>query len=215
MWFVGSDAFGCQAWDSNYGANYGFVVAAPANAPGWVGNASVLIDRATCGTSPGPCYADAAPADGGATYDTWARERAFITQLFFDVWKSGVTDFANPDLWRQLDVESHHRVDPSAAFVTDYVDFAERTGNNARYAVDLRALDPLAGTPGGTALTSASQCPAVPATTSADGQYVQVDMEIFFTANGVAVQPAAGGTFHVLFQNYAGLYAVCAFARVQ
>jgi hypothetical protein len=36
-------------------------------------------------------------------------------------------------------------------------------------------------------------------------------MELFFTVNGVALQPSVGGPFHVLFQNYAGLYAVCDF----
>jgi hypothetical protein len=208
IWFENSDAFGCNAWDSDYGANYHFTVAPPANAPGWVGNASVLVDRATCGS--GPCYGDAKPANGGATFDTWARQQAVVTQVFFDVWKSGVTDFDNPDLWKELDVESHLRLDPSQPFTMTYVSFSERVGNNARYAVDLRSLDPLPGLNGGP-LTSASQCPAIPATITADGQYVQVDMQLYVTVNGVALQRSGGGTFHVLFQNYAALYAVCSY----
>lgn len=212
MWFSNTSAFGCSAWDSNYGANFAFTITAPDDAPGWVGNASILIDRATCGSG-GPCYGDAKPAAAtGAVFDTWARQQAAITELFFDVWKAGVTDFDNPDLWQQLDVEAHHRVDPSAPFTMDYVSFAERTGNNARYAENLRPLDPLSGVNGGP-LTSAGQCPAIPATITADGQYVQVDMEIFFTVNGVAVQPGGGGAFHVLFQNYAGLYSVCPYPK--
>jgi hypothetical protein len=212
MWFDNNDAFGCNAWDSDYGVNYAFTIAPAANAPDWVGNASVLLDRATCGTGSeaGPCYADASPAANGATFGTWARVEAAITEVFFDVWKSGVTDFDDPDLWQELDVESHARFDPKQPFTTAYVNFTEYVGNNARYTLNLRPLDPLPGENGGT-LTNASQCPAVPATVTSDGQYVQVDMEVFFTVNGVAVQPSGGGTFHVLFQNYAGLYAVCAY----
>lgn len=207
LWFQNTDVFGCSAWDSNYGANYSFSIAPPANAPGWMGNASVLLDRAGCN---GPCYADAQPLGTGATFGTWAREEAVVTQVFFDVWQSGVTDFDNPDLWQQLDVEAGERWGSSSTFTMSYVSFAEYAGDNARYAIDLRALDPLDGI-NGSALTEASQCPAIPATITADGQYVQVDMELFFTVNGVALQPSGGGPFHVLFQNYAGLYAVCDF----
>jgi hypothetical protein len=213
LWFENNDAFGCNAWDSNYGANYAFAIAPPANAPGWVGNASALLDRGTCGmaSAAGPCYADASPLGTGATFGTWARVEAAITEVFFDVWQTGVTDFDNPDLWQQLDVESHTRFDPTQPFSMAYVNFAERVGNNARYALNLRPLDPLAGENGG-ALTSKSQCPALPVTLTSDGQYVQADMELYFTVNGVALQPSGGGTFHVLFQNYAGLYAVCAYS---
>ena len=207
LWFQNTDVFGCSAWDSNYGANYSFSIAPPANAPGWMGNASVLLDRAGCN---GPCYADAQPLGTGATFGTWAREEAVVTQVFFDVWQSGVTDFDNPDLWQQLDVEAGERWGSSSTFTMSYVSFAEYAGDNARYAIDLRALDPLDGI-NGSALTEASQCPAIPATITADGQYAQVDMELFFTVNGVALQPSGGGPFHVLFQNYAGLYAVCDF----
>jgi hypothetical protein len=212
MWFENDDAFGCNAWDSNYGANYAFAIAPPANAPGWLGNASVLLDRGTCGmgSAAGPCYGDAVPAGTGATFGTWARVEAAITEVFFDVWRSGVTDFDNPDLWQQLDVESHTRFDPTQPFTMAYVSFAEYAGNNARYALNLRPLDPLAGENGGI-LTSASQCPAIPVTITSDGQYVQADMELYFTINGVALQPSGGGTFHILFQNYAGLYAVCSY----
>ena len=209
MWFENSDAFGCTAWDSDYGANYAFTIAAPANAPGWVSGGSYLLDRATC---PGPCYADAHPADGGVTFDTWARQDAEITQIFFDVYSAGVTDFDNPDLWQQLDVEVHSRTSRAQAFTLAYVDFATRVGNYARYALDLRPVDLLPGQDGGV-LTSASQCPAIPVTVTADGQYVQADLELYFTVNGVAVQPSGGGAFQVTFQNYAGLYAICNYPK--
>jgi hypothetical protein len=209
MWFENSDVFACTAWDSNYGANYSFTIAPPANAPGWVSGGSYLLDRATC---PGACYADAHTADGGLTFDTWARQDALITQIFFDVWSAGVTDFDNPDLWQQLDVEVHSRTSPSQPFTMAYVDFATRVGDNARYALDLRPIDLLPGNSGGV-LTSASQCPAIPATVTADSQYVQANLELYFTVNGVAVQPSGGGTFHVTFQNYAGLYAICGYPK--
>jgi hypothetical protein len=210
MWFEIGSAWGCTAYDSAYGSNYSFTVAAPANAPGWVGGASVLIDRGTCGSAGagGPCYADATPADSGFTYGTWARQDAVIHQVYFDVWKAGVTDHANPDLWKELDVQLGWRVGTEAAFTTSYVAFSENTGNNARYAIDLSALDPLP-TPHGGPLTSASQCPAIPLTVSSDGQYVQSSVQYFFTANGVALAATGGGALTGLFQNYAGMYAPC------
>ena len=45
-----------------------------------------------------------------------------MIELFFEVWMQGVTDFPNPDLWQQLDVELHWRVKGAAAFTTQYVD---------------------------------------------------------------------------------------------
>ena len=97
LWFQVTSVWGCSSYDSSYGANYHFAVATPANAPSWVGNASWVVDRATCGTPPGPCYADAHSADQAFTFDTWARQQAAITQVFFDVWQAGVTDFDNPN----------------------------------------------------------------------------------------------------------------------
>ncbi len=207
MWFQVSDAWGCMAYDSSFGANYHFQVAAAGNAPGWMGNASSLIDRATCDN--GPCYADAQPAAAGFTFDTWARQRAAITEVFFDVWKQGVTDFANPNLWKELDVEVHSRVGATGPFAMSYVSFSERTGNNARYAVDLRPMDPLPGQNGGT-LTDKTLCPTFATTLSADGQYIQADLQMYFTVNGVELRPTDGTVFHGLIQNYAGLYAICA-----
>jgi hypothetical protein len=205
MWFQVTSVWGCDAYDSSFGANYHFAIAASANAPGWMGNASSLIDRATC---PGPCYADAQSADAGFTYGTWARQQAAITALFFDVWKQGITDFDNPDLWQELDVEMHSRIGATGAFATSYVSFATYVGNNARYAVNLRPIDPLPGQNDG-AITDKSLCPTFPTTTSADGQYIQADLELYFTVNGAELRPADGTVFHGLIQNYAGLYAIC------
>ncbi len=209
MWFEVTSAWGCHGYDSAYGANYHFAVVPAANAPGWMGNTSSLIDRATCGGATGACYDHAQPATSDFRYDTWARQRAAIAEVFFDVWKQGVTDYANPNLWRELDVELHSRIGGAGAFTTSYVRFAEYHGNDARYAMNLRALDPLGGV-NGSALTDKSQCPAFATTISPDAQYVRATFDYYFTVNGVDLRPAPGAVFHGTYENYAGLYAVCA-----
>ncbi|MEO8876352.1 MAG: DUF6209 family protein, partial [Polyangiaceae bacterium] len=160
FWFENNSLWGCDAYDSAYGQNYHLNVLASANAPGWIGDAQYVISRATC--SGDPCASDFHPLDGGFTYDTWSRERAAIRRGYFEVWKSGVTDFDNADLWKELDVEVHSRVGGSGAFASHYVSFDERDGNNARYAVDLTTLDPLPGGPGGSAISNKADCPQFP-----------------------------------------------------
>ena len=213
VWFEVTSAWGCHGYDSAYGANFHFDVVpgvvAPGNAPGWMGNTASLIDRATCGGATGACYDHAQPAANGFRFDTWARQRAAIAEVFFDVWKQGVTDYANPSLWRDLDVELHSRIGGAGAFTMSYVRFAEYHGNDARYALALHALDPLGGVNGG-ALTDKSQCPTFATTISADTQYVQAAFDYYFTVNGVELRPAPGAAFHGTFENYAGLYAICA-----
>jgi hypothetical protein len=88
------------------------------------------------------------------------------------------------------------------------VNFSEYTGNNARYAIDLSALDPFP-TPNGNGLTSASECPNVPVTTSADGMYVDTSVQYFFTVNGVPVAASNGGVLTGVYESYAALYTIC------
>lgn len=209
VWFELTNAWGCHGYDSAFGANYHFDVRASANAPGWMGNASSLVDRATCGGATNACYADAQPAVNGFHFDTWARQRAAVTQVFFDVWKQGTTDYANPNLWRELDVQLHARIGSAGAFVTSYVRFSEYHGNDARYAIDLHTLDPLNGMNGG-ALTDKNQCPVFLTTLSPDMQYVRADYQFYFTVNGAELRPQPGAVFHGTYENYAGLYAICA-----
>ena len=210
MWFEITSAWGCTAFDSNYSQNYHFPVAAPPNAPGWVSGASQIIDRATCGTTVAtrPCFADATSADSGFSFDTWARQEAAVHEIYFDVWKEGVTDFANPDLWQELDVQLYWRFGSENPFTVSYVNFSEYTGNNARYALDLATLDPFP-TPNGNGLTSASECPNVPVTISADGMYVDTSVQYFFTVNGVPVTASAGGVLTGTYEGYAALYTIC------
>jgi hypothetical protein len=206
IWFQNTSIYGCSAYDSAFGKNYHFTVLPSANAPGWMGNARFATSRATCNA--GPCEADLHPLDGGFTYDTWTRQRAAIRQVQFEVWKQGTTDHDNPNLWRELDVQVHSRVGSTGAFQTRYVSFDGRTGNNARYALDLRTLDPI--DPPGTLATKAA-CPTFPVTyEGAPGNdYIDADLQFYFTVNGSELRPADGTVFHGKYQNYAGLYAVC------
>jgi hypothetical protein len=211
LWFENADSSGCSAWDSAFGANYHFALAPPADAPAWAGDAASIIDRDTCPSgSFTPCSGAPRPLETGFTFDTWARQQAGFAKAFFDVWAPGVTDFENPLLWQQLDVEMFWRLGGQGPFVMRYVDFAEYTGNNARYAVNLRAIDALPGQNGG-ALTDPSQCPTFPVTVTPDRQYVQATLDYYFTVNGLGVQPPGGGAYYGVYQNYLGLYAVCGY----
>ena len=201
LWFENSDAFGCHAVDSDFGRNYAFEVEPLAGAPDWLGNASSVISRATCDDG-GPCAGDFRPLDAGFVYDTWTRERAAIRSLFFSVWEPGVTDFDNPGLWQALDARVYSRFSADDAFRWDWVPFDVRVGNDARYTVSLRELDPFAGiAPGG--------CPEAALALTPDGQYVEAEVELFFEVNGVELRPEDGGVYVGRFQDYAGAYAGC------
>ena len=205
IWFQNNNRWGCNAYDSNFGSNYQFLVTAAANEPGWLGNVRYITSRRTCN---GPCESDLRDVQGDVLFDTGTRERAAIKAMYFEAWKQGVTDFDNADLWRQLDVQVHSRVVGAAAFTTAYVGFDRRTGNNARYAVDLGALDPIKGQ---FVITKASDCPAFAITAPADngGQYVEAVVELYFTVNGVELRPAPGAAYRVRYQNYKSSYALC------
>ena len=203
MWFQNNNRWGCNAYDSNYGQNYRFTVAASARAPGWIGDGAWVISRATCSNGLA-CDGDRRPLTTAWTYETWARQRAAVRVVSFDVWKAGVTDFDNPNLWQQLDVQMRFRFGSSGAFSTRYVSFERRVGNNARYTVDLRGVDPLPDFP---ALTA---CPSAPLTASPDGTLVSTTFEYYFTVNGVEYRPAPGATFRGSFSNYkTPLLATC------
>jgi hypothetical protein len=139
LWFHNTDRSGCSRYDSDFGQNHRFVVlpADDVRAPDWLGDVTATVSRASsrrCG-EPRPWRDDLA-------YGTWARQRAAITDLCFDVWEPGVTDFDNPALWQQLDARVELRFAGATTASTSYATFVERVGNNARYAVDLRAFDP-------------------------------------------------------------------------
>jgi len=203
LWFEATNTYGCHEWDSNYGANYRFDVGTPATFPSWAGDAEIAIERFTCGAE--PCAEDLFPASDGFLFDTWARQRATVAHVYFEAWEPGVTDWDNPDLWQQLDVQMHYRFDGQSASSSRYVDFLRRDGNNARYAVGLRDIDPL----GGNTITNTADCPPVTLTPTAGGIYVSTGVEYYFTVSDVEIRPAAGESFTGTFEDYADLYAPC------
>jgi hypothetical protein len=194
LWFQVNNRWGCNAYDSNFGANYRFNVTADPRAPGWIGDGAVVISRATCNGL--ACDGDRRSITSPWTYETWARQRAAIRVVTFDVWKQGVTDFDNPNLWRQLDVQMFYRFGRTGAYRSQYVSFERRVGNNARYAVDLRTIDPLNDFPPLTA------CPPFALSPSPDGTLVSAALEYYFVVNGVDYRPGSGQTFQGVFSNY-------------
>ncbi len=184
VWVENTAIPGCQAWDSNFGANYRFDLLLP---PQWVGATTVRISRDTSDPCAGP---DAA---AGFDFDTWARQRAAIANVCFRVWSPGVTDRDDPELWRKLDATLRWRPRGSSQPLRSvYATVNARVGNDARFAVDLRALDPF----------RPYQCPTVPTTPTPDGMYVRAELEYVIIVNGVELRPAPGAYFPATFTDY-------------
>ena len=184
LWFENTSATGCHAWDSNTGANYRF---ATAHAPQWMGTVQTLISR----DSGDPCDGGL-PAAQGFSFDTWSRQRAAKANLCFQVYEPGLTDHDDPSLWQQLDVRFHWRFHGEATWHTRPVAFDRRTGNNARYALSWRELDPF----------RMYTCPPVAPTPTADGQYVALPIEYFLSVNGGELRPGPGAAFAGTFSDY-------------
>ncbi len=207
VWFENTNRWGCHAFDSDFGQNYRFAVKPAAHEPGWIGNIRYAIERVTC--EGGPCDSTLRPVPAELVYDSWARQRAAVRVITFETWKEGVTDFDNGDLWKQLDVQVHTRVQGTTTFASSYVRFSKRAGNNARYAVDLTAIDPI---PGHVMVQDKKDCPAFPLKSAANGAYVEATLELYMTVNGVEVRPEGAGSdglFRVRYQNYADRFAPC------
>lgn len=206
LWFEGQDIWGCREWDSRFGQNYRLAVAENEALPGWVGNAAFVISRQTCAA--GPCDRDRVPLDNGFTYETFARQRAAIRAIYFDVWKQGVTDFDNPDLWKQLDVQVHFRARKSGPFQSRYVSVFGRVGNDARYQLPMAVIDPLAGS---FRRTDPAECPDADLAVAGepDGPYVTTTVEYYFTINGLPLRRADGSNFVGRFDDYRYQFEVC------
>ncbi len=205
IWFEATNKYGCHEWDSNFGGNYRFNVLEEASKPNWIGNAAAVVARQTCNNG-GACDGDRRNLSQGVSYDTWARQRAAIRSIFFDVWEPGVTDFDNGDLWKQLDAQVHYRWAGQPSFQTEYVSFARRVGNDARYELPLRPFDPMHGN---VITDPASQCPVGELSLTPDGFYVATTLELYFTVNGKELRPSAGQTYLVTFTDYAERYQPC------
>lgn len=185
VWFENTAVPGCQAWDSNLGANYGFDVLV---APSWIGGVKAKISRET-----GDACDGGGAADDGFGFDTWARQRAATTNLCFQVWSPGVTDRDDPQVWQKLDATLRWRARGSSEPLrSTYASFDRRVGNDARFAVNVRGLDPF----------RAYHCPDVPVTPTPDGQYVQAELEYVIVVNGVELRPASGAYYVARFVDY-------------
>jgi hypothetical protein len=157
------------------------------DAPGSVSSFATTITR----DDAGPC-GGGTPVEAGFLYGTFARQRATARNLCFEVWKPGVTDWDNPDVWRQLDVAVYHRFG-DGSWSRSFVDFERRVGDNARYVLDLGALDPF----------RPLQCPNVPTTLNSGlgDQYVDATLDYYLAVNGVFYP--ASGLLHGTFEDYA------------
>lgn len=207
IWFENQGYYGCRAWDSLGGANYRVEVDADPRGPGWIGNGASVINRMTC--DGGPCDLHRVALSEGFTHGTYARQRAAIRGVYFDVWKAGVTDYDNPNLWMDLDVQVHFRASPSAPFQSRYVRFLRRVGNDARYELPMSAIDPIGGS---YRRSDPSQCPTnVDLLTSGDPShaYVAARVEYYFTVNGVPYRNGDRGNFLGTFEEYRDFFSVC------
>lgn len=193
LWFQNTDRGGCNRYDSNFNQNYSFDVVddlSGSPAPTWMGNVTAVISRG------GSHRCDGATGFGSTlAFGTWARQRAAITDLCFEVYEPGMTDHDNPDLWRQLDVQVEARYSGASQATTMYLPFVDRVGNNARYAVDLRAFDPFIW---GRCLNG------IPTTTvEENGQpMLQATAELILTVNGHPLRPEGGDAFRVVYSDY-------------
>ena len=184
LWFENTSTSGCQAWDSNLGNNYLFDALVP---PQWMGEVQTLVTR----DANDPCDGGTA-AQQGFAFDTWARQRAGVSNLCFQVYQPGLTDRDGPDLWQKLDVQLHWRYAGQPSWQTTPINLDRRVGNNARYRFGLRDVDPF----------RSYHCPEVAPTPTSDGQYTQLRLEYYVTVNGGELRPAPGAAYAGTFTDY-------------
>ncbi len=184
VWFENTSTSGCQTWDSNLGENYTFAALVP---PQWIGEVQNLITRGADDECNG-----GVPATQGFNFETWARQRAAYTNLCFQVYEPGLTDHDDPELWQKLDVRLHWRFTGQSTWTTHPVNYDRRVGNNARYKLSWRAVDPF----------RTYHCPEVAPHTSANGMYAELQIEYYLVVNGAEVRPVPGGTYGATFADY-------------
>ncbi|HEY5935067.1 MAG TPA: hypothetical protein VIU61_10540 [Kofleriaceae bacterium] len=164
--------------------------------PLWAGLTSVTLERWVAD----PCNDGRRElGDAPVIYDTWARQRAAIRNICFEVWKPGVTDTDNPDYWRLLDVQVHFRHGSSGPFEMAYVNSIDRRGNNRRYAWALEIQhDPTAYVASLPQMTA----PFRILSESGDWAFVESDLEFYFTVNGRKLETPSGNRFVIRYQEY-------------
>jgi hypothetical protein len=162
----------------------------------WAGLPSVTIAR----YAPDPCdNGQHALGDTPVIYDDWARQRATIRNVCFEVWSPGITDWDNPDFWKQLDVQVHYRYGTTGAFASKYVSSIDRRYNNRRYAWSLdSSLDPTQYVASVAAVKGAFEI------LSETNEWAQIAarMQFYFTVNGRELKSPSGQPFSVRYINY-------------
>ncbi len=164
--------------------------------PLWAGLTSITIER----YAPDPCNdGRTAFGDQPVVYDDWARQRAGIRNICFEVWKPGVTDWDNPDAWQQLDVQVHYRYGDAGPFQSAYVNSNGRRGNNRRYAWSLDyQLDPTVYV----ASIAKVKAPFRILSESNGWATIEADLQVYFTVNGRKLQTPSGKPYTVRYQGY-------------
>lgn len=193
VYFRNADRAGCNAYDSDFGRDYHFPVVD--QHVEWMGDVAASLSRG------GSRRCDGATAVGEqVVFDSWARQRAAITDLCFSVYEPQLTDdgasWADGSIWQDLDVRVHHRFGSTGPFATEFVSLAGRVGNNAQYALDLRAFDPFQW----------GRCSEdLPTTTTSapGGDHIQATLEVYFSVNGDELRPASGGVYRVVYDDAA------------
>lgn len=162
--------------------------------PLWAGLTSVTFAR----YAPDPCNNGATALHDLAYYDDWVRQRAAIRNICFEVWKPGVTDWDNPDFWKQLDVQVHYRFG-DGAWTHAYVNSIDRRGNNRRYAWTIDwGLDPFAQ-------SSSVAGIAVPFKITSETDTwarVEADLQVYFTVDGRVLNTASDTPYRVRYSGY-------------
>ncbi len=161
--------------------------------PLWAGLTSVTFAR----YSPDPCNDGQTALTDVVNYDEWVRQRAAIRNICFEVWSPGVTDWDNPEFWKQLDVQVHYRFG-DGEFQHRYVSSIDRRYNNRRYAwaIDYN-LDPL----GHSTSLASIQAPLRIISETDTYASVEADLDFYFTVNG-RVLDNASKPFLVRYSGY-------------
>jgi len=170
--------------------------------PLWGGLTSITIERYTAD----PCDNGAhSLGDEPVVYEEWARTRAAIRNVCFEVWKPGVTDWDNPDFWTQLDVRAYYRYGHTGEFQWVHVPSIDRRGHNRRYAFALDyTLDPTVYVPSVAMMKVPFQI-VNEGSSSSGGEkwaYVSADLEVYFTVNGATLNSPSNKPFVIRYQNY-------------
>jgi hypothetical protein len=184
LWFQTSGRSCGVHHDSDFGSNYRFAIARPV---GWVGGFVAKISRA----GGAPCEGfEASGVGDGVSYGTWARTRAVTSHVCFRVWSDGVTD-REPIAPGAVQATVECLWDGESTPRTHAVAFDARVGNDARYRLDLRGVDPF----------QMYRCPEVP--TRLEGGYVTASATCSARVNGASWGPSGATTaFRLTFSDY-------------